>query len=379
MKKTIFIIIGVVLVVAVAFRLYSNKSKINEAESYKEEIGNIPVNVVVANLEKQQNELKFTGTFNPIHEVQFGAELQGKITKIFAEEGTFLKAGNPIAKIDDSMLILQLKAQKNQLEVAKVSLTNQEAAAQKSQTDIQRFENLKKDNAVSDITYQNQKLGNTQAQGGLEISKTNVESAKISIQTTQQQIDKTLIKAPITGYFSTKNFEVGSIVSPNMPLGVITDISELELVVMIPEKQVILFKEGQKVELKADVFSATKFEGKVTHISVRGDQSHNFKMKISLKNDNKDKQIKAGMYGSVFIESTQNVEGIFIPSEVIRGNAGQTQVYVAENGKAVLKNVKTGVSIEDKVEIIEGLKAGDKIITSGINSLNDGITIQITK
>jgi RND family efflux transporter MFP subunit len=377
MKKTIFIIIGIALVALAAFKLYSNKSQINEAATYKEEVGNVPVKILVANSEKQQNELKFTGTFNPIHEVQFGAEIQGKIVKIFAEEGTFMEAGTPITKLDDTMLLLQLESQKNQLEVAQVNLQNQEALAQKSQTDIQRFENLKNDNAVADITYQNQKLSNIQAQGGLAISKTNVESAKIAIQTTQEQISKTLIKAPITGYFSSKSFEVGSIVSSNTILGVVTDISELELVVMVSEKQVILFKEGQKVNLKADVFTNTTFEGKITTISVRGDQNHNFKMKVSVKNDKKGEQIKAGMYGSVFIESTQDVEGIFIPSEVIRGSSDQTQVYVAENGKAILKNIKIGVSIGDKIEVIEGLKAGDKVITSGINNLNNGITIQI--
>ncbi|MDP5139674.1 MAG: efflux RND transporter periplasmic adaptor subunit [Spirosomaceae bacterium] len=375
-KKIIFGIIGIALVVLAAFKLYNNKSEINEAAAFKEERGNIPVETLIVQEEIFEQGYKFTGTFNPDREVNFGAEMQGKIIKTFANEGDYLAVGSPIAKIDDSMLKLQLQNQETQLQVAQVNVETQQTLAAKSKADLERFQNLKKDDAVADITFENQKLNNAQASAAASISKLNVESAKTAIATTKEQLTKTLIKAPISGYLTMKQFEVGSIVAPGAPMGVITNTSNLKLTVMIPENQVIQFRKGQTVSVNADVYPNRQFTGKINQIAAKGDPNHNFKVEVTLTNSNREFPLKAGMYGNLNVSSTQPIKGIFVPNSILQKNENRVQVYVIDNGKAVLRNVNTGITVADKVEITSGLNTGDEIIVTGLNNLTNGITVK---
>ena len=376
-KKIIFSLVGIGLVALAAFQLYGNKQEINEAATYKEVIGDIPVEVMTVKSEKHNQNLNFTGTFEPVKEVSFGAETQGKIVQVFVNEGDYLTAGKTIAKIDDSMLQLQLQSQQNQKAVSTVQLETQKAMLSKTETDVQRFNNLQKDGAVADLTLENQKINLTQVKGGVQANELGLKGMDIAMQITNEQISKTVVKAPISGYLTMKNFEVGAMASPNMPLGMITDVSDLKLAVMITEKQVINFRIGQKVDITADVFPNKTFSGKITQIATKGDRNHNFKVEVLIKNTDKNYPLKAGMYGSLSTQSTTKEDMIFVPNSILVGTGNQVQIYVLENGKAVLRDITTGGSIGDKVEVTSGLKAGDKVIKTGINNLNDGITVKV--
>jgi len=378
-KKIIFSVIGVGLVALAAIQLYGNKQEINEAATYKEEIGNIPVEIMEVTAEKVNQKLKFTGTFQPFKEVNFGAETQGKIVQVYVNEGDYLTAGRTIAKIDDGMLQLQLQSQANQKSVSQVQLETQKVVAAKAEKDVQRFNNLKSDGAVADLTFENQKLNLTQVKSGVQANELGLKGMDIAMEITNEQISKTVIKAPISGYLTMKNFEVGTIAAPNMPLGMITDVSNLKMVAMVTEKEVVRFRTGQTVEVSADVFPTKTFTGKIMQIATKGDQNHNFKVEVLIQNNNKNYPLRAGMYGTLTAQTATTENAIFLPNSILLGNSKQAQVYVINNGKAILKNVTTGGSIGDRIEITSGLKVGEKVIKTGINNLNNGITVKVVK
>lgn len=378
-KKLIFAALGLALLTLAGFTLARNKSEINEAATYREPIGKVPVQVLTVRPTLHAPAFRYSGLLEPAREVSFGAELQGKISQTFVQEGAYLPAGKAIAKLDDRMLQLQLQSQQNQKALAEVSLQTQQALAQKTETDMTRFDNLKQNDAVADISYQNQKLNHTQVQGGLEAQRLSLKGADLALQTTQTQLDKTVIKAPISGYLTRKQFEVGSIVAPGAPMGTITDISQLKLVVMVPEQQVVAFQLGQKVAVRAEVYPAAVWEGTLTQIAAKGDQNHNFKVEVMIENDNEAHPLKAGMYGSLELASAREVERILIPNTALLGSGEQLQVYVVQDGKARLQPVKTGTSVENNIEITTGLQAGDQLITTGMNRLRQGLTVNIVE
>ncbi len=351
LKKIIFSIVAIVLLIWAFTKLSSNKKAIDDAASYLEVNENIPVQTIKVTRSTYSDQLGFTGTFKAIREVNFGAEMQGKINEIFAEEGEFLPTGKLIAKIDTDLL--------------EVKLRGEEAQLTKATDDLERYKNLMKDSATSDIQLKQIRLNHTMAQ--------------IAVSNSKKQIEKSLIKAPIKGYLTVRNFDKGSIVAPGSPIGTITDISAMKFIAMIPEHQIVLIKEGATVKVFADIYPDSPFEGEISNISVRGDQNHNFKVEVMVQNNNGGLPLKAGMYGRLVVESKNEVTNFLVPRSAFLNETGTAKVFLVKNGIAKLTEVRRGNFKEDQVSVISGLNENDEVIVTGVENLTDGVTVNISK
>jgi len=273
---------------------------------------------------------------------------------------------------------------------------------------VNRFENLMKENATTDMNLQNAKIGVTQAENGLTqaeaavnqaqnginqaemgvkqaqmqitSSQFGIKQAETQVETTKKMITQTEIKAPISGVITMKNFDMGSMVGPGTPIGMVTDISSLKLTTMIPEADVMKFKVGQSTAVLTDIYNGVKFPGTVSLISAKSDNAHGYKVEVTVNNSSAN-PIKSGMYGRLVgtDKAVGGLEGIFIPRGVLVGSIKEPRVYIAENGKAVLRNIVLGASSGDWIEVKEGLTEGEQLIATGQVNLEDGKAIEITK
>lgn len=436
MKRLIFALIAVLLVGYTAFTLYSNKKEIVAASQPKIDTTSIPVTVEAIKKQTINSEFTYIGTFMPNKEVPISAEGQGKIIKVLVKEGDYVKQGQVLAQIDNEMLRLKLKAEEaavetqkaaaqtaqnavetaqNSVNAAKSALASAQAGRQnaqsmvnKAKTDVSRFENLMKENATTDMNLQNAKMGVTQAENGFTQAEAAVnqaqnginqaemgvkqaqmqitsslfaiKQAETQVETTKKMIAQTEIKAPISGIITMKNFEMGSMVGAGVPIGMVTDISSLKLTTMVPEADIMKFKEGQSATVLTDIYNGVKFPGQVSLISVKSDNAHGYKVEVSV-NNTASNPIKSGMYGRLIGSQQGNggVEGIFIPRSVLVGSIKEPRVYIAENGKAILRTLVLGASSGDWIEVKEGLTEGEQIVTTGQINLEDGKAIFITK
>jgi RND family efflux transporter MFP subunit len=349
-RKTIVISLIIVTISGLAaIRLAKNKSKINQETSYHEVIENVPVCVQTATSSSINTELNFVGSFVASKEAPVSAEIAGKITAISVAEGDFVYEGQVIAELDQSLLVLKLEVDQAQYEHSKENLA--------------RYENLNKKEATSDMILKQMRLTNS--------------LNEIAVRNTKEQISKSKIKSPISGYLTTKNFEMGTIVSPGLPIGHVANISTLKFTTMVPENHVIKLGLGQKVSITADVFKNTKYTGLISQIAEKSDESHNYKIEVRINNDNRQFPLKAGMNGSMLVSDKNTVKGIFIPRDILQGNMATPQVYLAQSNRAILKPVVPGITIGNDIQILEGIHEGDQIITTGMNSLKDSTTIKI--
>ncbi|MFN0200598.1 MAG: efflux RND transporter periplasmic adaptor subunit [Bacteroidia bacterium] len=320
----------------------------------------------------------------------------------------------------------------NSLKTAQAAKVNALAMLEKAKKDVTRFENLMKAEATTDMQLQNAKMGViqaesavnqadaainqaegalnqvdagfnqtdgaitqaesgvNQAQGAIKQAEMGIKSAQMQIEqanfgiktaetqiaTTKKMLSNTNITSPISGVITMKNFEVGSMVGGGMPLGMVTDISFLKLTVMIPEADVLKFREGQEVKVSADVYQDVAYAGTITLISDKSDNAHAYKTEITLPNSTSN-PLKAGMYGKLLGKEAGMVAGIFIPRNSIMGSIQEPKVYILSGNKAVLKPVTTGTTSGDLVEIKTGLQAGEQIITAGQINLEDGVTVKV--
>lgn len=350
MKKVI--ITGLVIIAALAGIIYTlngNKAK-NKAETDTVAQQNAAVAVRTETVEVKELNTQYitNGIIIPKQEVMLSAETSGRITKLLVEEGTLVKAGQTLAIIDGDK--------------QNVTLTNAQAVYNNAQSEYNRFNSAFSTGGVTQQQLEQAKLQ-------LENAKNNLESARISFSDIN-------IKASFTGIVNKRNIEVGSYVSPGQQLFEIVNVSSLKLKVNVDEKNISTVTTGQTVKIGVNVLPNQDFQGKVTFIAPKGDSNLNFPIELEIENNSKN-ELKAGMYATAYIGNEEKATVLAIPRTAFVGSVSSNQVFVVQDGKAVLKTVTSGRSFGDYIEIVSGLEKGMQAITSGQINLLDGMPVEI--
>lgn len=350
MKRRLIVSIAIVAVLGLsAWKLLSNKAEV-EAKVYKPDANaRVGVRVSAAQLRSLSQEKQLLGSFAPNRKVEIRPQAGGEVINLPIEEGQEVKAGQLLAKLDDAGLRYQLEA----LEVSLEGYRN----------DLRRYEALVKGDATPAVN--------------LERTQLSIRATEAQIKQLKKQIAHTTITAPFSGIITSKMVEKGSVVGVGSPIATVTDISSLKLVVNVPEKDINSFKTGQSIPVRTEVYPEGEFTGKITMVSAEGDAAHNYEVEITLPNS-KENLLRAGMYGNIAFAGQGKDKALSVPRQAIIGSSKKPQVYVIEEGKAVLRQVETGTSTNDYFEITKGLKAGEQVIVSGQINLRNGslVTVQ---
>lgn len=226
MKKIIWIIAGVAVVGLMIFKLISNKKTTESKVYHYDKEKPIAVSVDTVHLQNINDAVAYSGTFEPNRETKISAETQGKINTVLVDVGSYVRAGQTLIQLDNSLLKLQLQSVEVQIEGL--------------EDDVKRYTILTEADAVQGIQLEKAKLG--------------LKSAKVQKYSLQEQINKTTIKAPFNGVVTAKLSEVGAFAAPGVPLLQITDIAILKFTVNVPETDLQQFKIGRNYAISADVF-----------------------------------------------------------------------------------------------------------------------------
>jgi len=224
------------------------------------------------------------------------------------------------------------------------------------------MQNLLKDGGVTETQFEEAKLG--------------VEGLEIQIESLQKQIEDTYLKSPITGTVNEMMVENGSYIAPGAPIANIVSTNPVDLEVYLTEDQVVTVKQGQRIQLTADVFGNKEMNGTVSFIDVKADDAKRFPVKVTLSNPG---NIKAGMNGRATFTAGKPVAVVAVPRTAFVGSVQGGKIFVLEGNKATLRNVTTGTVYADKVEILSGLSEGETVITSGQINLQEGTEVTVIK
>lgn len=349
MKRITIILIILGVVGLVAFRLISNKQKINANNQVKEGQVKVAVNIAKAENRLSENNLTMVGTVNPEQVIDIKSEVAGKVTSLNIELGDHVKKGQVLAHIDNTIRAL--------------GVDNAQQALADAKTNLERYTNLYNGGAA------------TKAQ--LEQYQMAYENAQNQLTQARKELSNTTITAPISGIVTNKMIESGAFVNVAMPIATVVDVSELKVNLKVPEKDVYLLKEGDTVIISTSVFPGELFEGKITFVSPKGDEAHNYPVEVSLKNRS-DKQLKAGTYVDVAFNEKGNVPTLQIPREALTGSIQDAKVFVVgDNNIARLRPITVGKDNGSWLEVRSGLKEGDRVVTTGQINLTDSTEVSI--
>lgn len=282
-------------------------------------------------------------------------EYSGVLTNVYVVEGQKVRKGEVLAKIDDGGLSQQLAQLKIQAELAK--------------TTFERQQRLWDQKIGSEMQYLQ--------------AKSNYEAQNQAIAQLEQQVAKTIVRAPFSGTIDDVLTEQGSVVMPGQTeLLRIINLDNMYIVTDVPEKYIANITRNKKVEVEFPVLGK-KIDSKVRQVgNFINPANRTFKVEVSVPN--KDKSIKPNLTAKLRINDYSNQNALLIPQGIISENAdGEQYIYIvtdkAGNDEAVAekKIIQTGLTQGDYIEVISGLEAGNEIILEGARSVNDGQTVKI--
>lgn len=351
-KNLLIAVVVIGLVVWAGMTMVNNKKKSEEETKIVAQVNDsIAVNIDKVSYQNINTDYVANGTFEPFQEMIFPSEVAGKVLRVMVDEGSYVKVGQTLAVIrGDSQSI---------------DLTAANAAYQNALSDNQRYENALKTGGV------------TQQQ--VDMSRLQLKNAKAQVDQARLKVGDTTVRATISGVVNQRFIEPGSYVSPGAQMFEIVNVGTLKLRAEVDESQIIRYKVGDVIKVKASVYPDKEFTGKITFIAPKASASLNFPVEIQVSNT-AGNELKAGMYGTaVFSSKEDEVKAkpvLVVSREAFVGGLNNSEVFVVENGKAKLTKVSTGRNFGELIEVLNGLNDGQTVVTSGQINLTEGATIK---
>jgi RND family efflux transporter MFP subunit len=189
------------------------------------------------------------------------------------------------------------------------------------------------------------------------------------------ELSYTTVQAPISGVIASRSIKTGNFVQINTPIFRIVDDSRLEATLNVPERELATLKAGQPVTLLADALPGKQYLGKVDRIAPVVDSgSGTFRVVCAFEEG--AEALQPGMFGRIRIDYDQRADALVVPRLALLDD-GEPAVFRVSAGKVTRVPVKLGYAEGQWVEIRDGLRPGDQVVTAGKVALRDGSRVQV--
>jgi membrane fusion protein (multidrug efflux system) len=328
-----------------------------KSDASKSASGARPAPVVTAETataEKWSQQISAVGTVTPVQGTELTSELAGKVEKIHFRSGQQVEVGKLLIELDASSEEAELGTLRPQLRQAKADQT--------------RAEKLIGTNAISEVAY--------------EETIVEVDRLQAAIRQREAIINRKKIRAPFRGELGIRMVSLGQYVSPGTPVVTLQQISPIYVDFDIPEGAAGNIATGQQVQVLVAAYPDQPFQGEISAITprvARGTRS--FRVRATLSNA--ERKLKPGMFADVLVRLPGERRVIAVPQTAIAFNAYGSSLFVIQHeGEKRTVNrtfVETGERRGLDIEIVNGIEAGDRVVTAGQLKISDGDAVTISE
>ncbi len=330
-----------------------------------------PVNITEASVAPAVYYDKYPATVVALNQVELRSQVSGFITGIFFKEGEVVQKGKTLYEIDRRKYeAAYLQAQAN--------VASARATFERAKKDDDRYQRLADQDAVARQILDN-------AKATLETSRSQLAAAEANMAAVRTDLDYSLIKAPFTGRIGISQVKLGAQVSPGTTLlNTISSENPIAVDFVVTENDIPRFAEmqgkgnGNDTTFRLQLSDGTQYvhAGKILAID-RGVDNQTGTIRVRIEFNNPDDKLKDGMSCVLRVLNAQSGDRVIIPYKAITEQMGEYFVFVAKDSVAAQQKVHLGPRLADKIVIMDGVQAGDKIIIEGFQRLRDGGKIQI--
>ena len=355
-----FIIVGLLLALLVGALVGFNAFRSHMIAQFFANNKPPPSNVSIAEAKTEviPNLLTAVGDLVAVHQVNVTTDVPGRITEIHFTAGSHVKAGTPLVQLFDAPEQGDLASFKAQATVGEQQLDRAKQLASRQ-------------------------FG---PQSTVDTAQATYDQAKAGIAKTEALISQKLVRAPFEGDLGVRQVEVGQYLTAGTQIVSLTDLSVLYANLTVTEKQSSQIKVGQAVRVAVDAYPGRTFEGKITTIEPQiATETRNIRVQATIQNP--ESILKPGMFATTTIVLPEKPPVVTIPETAVDYTLYGDSVFLitekkGEDGKTSLTAgrtfVKTGNRVEGRVQILKGLKAGDRVVAVGQIKLQSGMAVAIS-
>lgn len=295
--------------------------------------------------------LTVSGILEPIRTIAVNSRLAGALTSVLVEEGTRVKEGDVLARVDDREI-------RSQIEAA-------EAAHQVAESAFERATKLRDRQVITLPEY--------------ERDRTALAAAKAELDQLRTRLGYATVRAPITGVVTEKRVEAGDIVAVQTRLFALADVATIVTRVRVSELDVVHLHARDAVRIELDAFPGRVVDGVIRRIFPTADPATRLvPVEVALEGEAADLG-RPGFLARVTFALGVHENVKLVPASAVVGGGRADAVFVVENGKATRRTVATGLTSQGSVEILSGLEAGEQVVTAGNHTLPDGAAVRVVE
>ena len=392
MFRSIFFVLPAVLAIAACGANATDARDAAEAAA-------VNVTAIAAAAEPIARFIRVSGTLTPQEDAEVAAEIAGRVIATPVERGSLVRANDQLIQILATEVEAQAReAQANAAQIeARLGLeggtafdvervpevANARAAYQLAKNEFGRAERLYQDKLLSQSDFDQRSAQLEASQRQYDVAKNGAAQqyqalmgARARVTVAQKALADTVVRAPFAGAVGERFVSVGDYVTRGAKVASVVRIDPLRVELTVPEQYVSAVAAGRAVTFEVDAYPGETFSGQVRYVSPSVTASTRA-LTLEAIVPNANGRLKPGFFATARIEEAQQRPGILVPSTAIRTTAGTARVFVIDGDRVEERIVMTGQVVADRVEIASGVKAGERVATTGVDQLVDGVRVAV--
>ncbi len=359
----------------------------------------IAVSLVTAEERSLPSTLDVTGTLTADAQTDIASEIEQRVVEVLVERGQFINAGQVVARMHD-------QDAKNQLREAEASeaqirerlglvhgqtfdplrtpeVQQSRATMDRAEADYRRFVQLLEEGAVSRAEHDLRRADSLAAKAQYETAINQMRqlyqsllAQKVRVAMGRKAVEDTVIRAPFSGVIAEKAANVGRYTKKGDRIATIVRIDPLRIELTIPEGAVAAVRKGQKVSFAVQSHPDRQFEGTIAYVgpAVRTESRA---LVVEAIVPNPRELLQPGLFATAHIQLPAARPSVMVPAAAVKNEGGVFKLFVAKEDTAEVRIVQTGREAGGSVEILRGLSAGERVVSSQANGLTDGAAIAV--
>jgi len=307
----------------------------------------ITVESIIVEPSHLQATVEAVGTVLADASATLRAEVPGQILERHFEDGHRVSKGDRLFSIEATVL--------------EAEVNEARANAEQAEASYKRAQRLIDEKLISDTDF--------------DTARANYNVSVARLLSSQARLSKTIIRAPYDGFVGLRRINVGDYATIGQELVDVVRLDPLRVEFSVPETLLAQVQPGQTIDVAVGAYPGEVFRGRITAIAPQIDVAgHNVTMRASLPNPGL--KLRPGLFAQVSVTLTERDDALMLPEQAIWPVGQQKTVYVVVDGKALRRNVRIGQRTPGHVEIVEGLEAGEEVVTAGQMKLYEGAAVR---
>jgi RND family efflux transporter MFP subunit len=315
--------------------------------------------------------------------VDVSSKVNGRLEEVAVRIGDRVARGALLARVESREIAEQVRQAEASFDVARATVRQREADLKFAQTNLDRSRSLFERQLLPRQTLDDADARHQSAQAQLDLARAQFTQAQARLDELKITLSATEIRSPVNGFVGKRLLDPGAFVSSNTPVVSVVEIDRVRLVAAVVEKDLRRIRVGSGAEVEVDAFPGETFHGRIARVApVLDPATRTAQMEVEVPNA--DYRLKPGMYSRVRLTVATRAQALTVPVNAVVTLEGSRGVFQIRNGaqagtpqEAAFVKIETGIEDGVRVEVLNGLSDGARVVTTGAAALRDGDPVAV--